>query len=83
MLQKKRYKISNCVYGEDCVTVTVYYEGGHFLVMCHHAAYNHLYYYPEPDCWTGTVNICGWCVCMCVCTCVCGGGGGGFALLMH
>ena len=54
--------------------LTVYYEVGLFLVMCHHAAYNHLYYYPEPDCCTGTISS--WCVCMCVCTCVCVGGGG-------
>ena len=59
------------IYGKDCVTtVTVYYEGGLFLVMCHHAMYKHFHthkYY----CCTGTVNISSWYVC------VCGGGGKG------
>ena len=83
MLQKNRYKISNqiglCILQRLCYC---YYYPGLFLVMCHHATYNHLYYYPEPDCCTGTVNISSWCVCMCAHVWG-GGGGGGVTLLMH
>ena len=81
MLQKNRYKIKLHIWQKilngvsmtkTVLLLTVYYEGGLFLVMCHHAMYKHFHTH-KYDCCTGTVNISSWCVCVSV------GGEGGFS----